>query len=152
MEIRGAGMPVRCKVKTYKKALTYADFRRQTTSVKNQSFLWQHKRFTAKMSEACEGRRKRLTSSQRIQTSSETHPASYSSRNGRWVWGWGWGFFEVVQRPQREADHLPPSSGEVMNDWRYTSTLLHSFTALPGTILPVLPTLKKVVLYFNVQA
>ena len=61
-------------------------------------------------------------------------------------------FYTVVKRPQREANHLPPSGGEVVNKWRCTSTLLHSFTALTGTILPVLPTLKKVVVYFTVQA
>jgi hypothetical protein len=27
-----------------------------------------------------------------------------------------------VKRPGREADYLPPSSGEVKNTWRYTST------------------------------
>jgi hypothetical protein len=28
----------------------------------------------------------------------------------------------MVKRPGREADHWPPSSAEVKNAWRYTST------------------------------
>jgi hypothetical protein len=28
-----------------------------------------------------------------------------------------------VKRPGREADHTPPSSGEIKNAWSYTSTL-----------------------------
>jgi hypothetical protein len=32
-----------------------------------------------------------------------------------------------VKRPEREADHLPPSSAEVKNEWSYTSTPLIRF-------------------------
>jgi hypothetical protein len=55
---------------------------------------------------------------QRIQAGCEAQPASYSLGTGEG----GGGFYAVVKRPQREADHLPPFSGEVMNEWRYTST------------------------------
>jgi hypothetical protein len=34
-----------------------------------------------------------------------------------------------VKRPGREADHSPPSSAEVMNAWRYTSTPKYVFMA-----------------------
>jgi len=29
----------------------------------------------------------------------------------------------VVKRPRHKADHSPPSSDEVKNEWSYTSTL-----------------------------
>jgi hypothetical protein len=32
-------------------------------------------------------------------------------------------------RPEREADHLPPSNAEVKNAWSYTSTLPYVFMA-----------------------
>jgi len=31
-----------------------------------------------------------------------------------------------IKRPGREADHSPPSSAEVKNAWRYTSTPIAS--------------------------
>jgi len=31
------------------------------------------------------------------------------------------GFLPLVERPVREADHLPPSSAKVQDVWRYTS-------------------------------
>jgi hypothetical protein len=34
-----------------------------------------------------------------------------------------------VKRPEREADHLPPSNAEVKNAWCYTSTLQYVFMA-----------------------
>jgi hypothetical protein len=42
------------------------------------------------------------------------HPASYIMDMG--------GYFLGVKRPEREADHSPPSSAEVKNAWSYTST------------------------------
>jgi hypothetical protein len=48
-----------------------------------------------------------------------------------------------VKRPGREADHLPPSSGEVKNAWNYTYTppiRLHGIVLSEkstGTSLPV---------------
>lgn len=65
--------------------------------------------------------------------------------------GKGVDFFAVVKWQQREAD-LSLSSDELMNDWRDTSTILHSFTTLKGTILPVFHKLKNIVVYFNVEA
>jgi hypothetical protein len=50
----------------------------------------------------------------RVQTGSGAHPASYSMGN-RALFLW-------VKRPEREADHSPPSSAEVNNAWSYTST------------------------------
>jgi len=32
------------------------------------------------------------------------------------------GSFPSVKRPEREADHLLPSSAKVKNGWKYTST------------------------------
>jgi len=32
------------------------------------------------------------------------------------------GAFLEVKRPEREADHSPPSSVEVQNEWSYNST------------------------------
>jgi hypothetical protein len=34
-----------------------------------------------------------------------------------------------VKRPEREADHLPPSSAEVKNAWSYASTPQYVFMA-----------------------
>jgi hypothetical protein len=34
-----------------------------------------------------------------------------------------------LKRPKREADHSPPSSSEVKNEWSYTSTLQYAFMA-----------------------
>jgi hypothetical protein len=33
-----------------------------------------------------------------------------------------------VKKPEREADHSPPSSAEVKNTWSYTSTPPYAFT------------------------
>jgi len=43
------------------------------------------------------------------------HFASYSMRIGRTL-------FSGVKRSGPEVDHSPPSSAEVKNEWRYTST------------------------------
>jgi hypothetical protein len=45
---------------------------------------------------------------------SEARPASYPGGTGS--------FSLVVERPEREADHSPPSSAEINNAWRYTSS------------------------------
>jgi hypothetical protein len=39
----------------------------------------------------------------------------------------------VVKRTGREADHSPPSSAEVENEWSYTSTAPYLFLASKGT-------------------
>jgi hypothetical protein len=40
--------------------------------------------------------------------------------------------YEDIKRPEREADHSPPSSAEVKNAWGYTSTpIIH----LHGVVL-----------------
>jgi hypothetical protein len=49
-----------------------------------------------------------------VQNGSGAHPASYPMDTG--------GSFPGVKRPGREADHSPPSSAEVKNEWSYTST------------------------------
>jgi hypothetical protein len=51
--------------------------------------------------------------SHRFQTGSGAHPASYPT---------GIGSLFGVKRPEREADHSSPSSTEIKNVWRYTST------------------------------
>lgn len=38
-----------------------------------------------------------------------------------------------VQRPQREADHLPPSSAVVTNKWSYIPTPLHPYAFMACT-------------------
>jgi hypothetical protein len=48
-----------------------------------------------------------------IQTGPGSHPASCTM---------GIGSFPGVKRPGRGADHPPPSSAEVENEWSYTST------------------------------
>jgi hypothetical protein len=50
----------------------------------------------------------------RIQTGFATHPVSYAMGSGV--------SFPEVKRPVHEADHSPPSSAEIKNEWRYTST------------------------------
>jgi hypothetical protein len=50
-----------------------------------------------------------------VQTSSGAHPAPYTV--GTRV------LYFAVKRLWREADHSPPSCAEVMNTWRYISTL-----------------------------
>ena len=50
---------------------------------------------------------------QNIQTSSEAHPASYSSGTRSSLQG--------VWQPQHEANHSPPSCAEVKNAWSCTS-------------------------------
>jgi hypothetical protein len=49
-----------------------------------------------------------------IQTGSGSHPASYPVGT-RYS-------FPGVKRPGPEADHSPPSSSEVKNEWNYSST------------------------------
>jgi hypothetical protein len=49
-----------------------------------------------------------------IQTGSEAHKASYRMVTGE--------YFVGAKRSGREADYLPPSSAEVKNLWRHTST------------------------------
>jgi hypothetical protein len=49
-----------------------------------------------------------------VQNGSGTHPASYPVGTR--------GSLPRVKRPEREADHSPPSSAEVKNAWSYTST------------------------------
>jgi hypothetical protein len=53
----------------------------------------------------------------RIQTDSGAHPASYPVGTGC--------SFPEVKRPGCEVDHSPPSSAEVKNGWRCTSTPPH---------------------------
>jgi hypothetical protein len=50
----------------------------------------------------------------RVQNGSGAHPASYTMVLGDLSLG--------VKRPGREANHSPPSSVEVKNEWSYTST------------------------------
>jgi hypothetical protein len=57
----------------------------------------------------------------RVQTSSGAHPAPYPMGTED--------SFPRVNRPEREADHSPPSSVEVKNVWRYTSTPQYVFMA-----------------------
>ena len=47
------------------------------------------------------------------------------------------GPFLAARRQWRDADHSPPSSAEVKNEWRYTSTLLCAL-AWTGTTLALL--------------
>jgi len=37
---------------------------------------------------------------------------------------WVLGFFSRLKQPGYEADHIPPSNAEVMNEWSYASALL----------------------------
>jgi hypothetical protein len=54
-----------------------------------------------------------------------------------------WDLSLGVKRPEREADHSPPSSAEVKNAWSYTSAPQHAFMAWrsvkksTGTTLPL---------------
>jgi hypothetical protein len=48
-----------------------------------------------------------------VQTDPGAHPASCTM---------GTGYFPGVKRPGRGADHPPPPSAEVENEWSYTST------------------------------
>jgi len=50
-----------------------------------------------------------------VQTGSDTHTASYPM-------GYQGALFLEVKRPDREADHSPPSSTEIKNVSSYTST------------------------------
>jgi hypothetical protein len=56
----------------------------------------------------------KLPSLNTVQRASEAHPASYSMGTGV--------LSSVVKRPGREADHSPPSSSQVTNEWRYNYT------------------------------
>jgi len=43
------------------------------------------------------------------------------------------GSFPEVKRPSREAEHSPPSSADIKNMWKYTSTLQYVFmTSTPA--------------------
>ena len=55
-----------------------------------------------------------FSSSEIIQTGSGAHPASLFNRYQ--------GLFPGVRRPERDADHSPPSNAEVKNEWGYSST------------------------------
>jgi hypothetical protein len=50
-------------------------------------------------------------------------PPSLLSKGHQWVFPWG------VKRRKHEADHSPPSSAEVKNAWKYTSTPQYAFMA-----------------------
>jgi hypothetical protein len=52
----------------------------------------------------------------RVHTGSGAHPASYPMGNRGSFPG------EGVKRLEHEADHSPPSSSKVKNEWSYTST------------------------------
>jgi len=54
-----------------------------------------------------------------LQTISEIHQASYSEVTRE--------FFSRVNRPEREANHSPPSSPHVVNEWCYNSAPLFCF-------------------------
>jgi hypothetical protein len=56
------------------------------------------------------------------------------------IFNWHRGAFPDVKRPGREADHSPPSSVEVKNEWIYTSALNvhYAFMAWTGTTLPLI--------------
>jgi hypothetical protein len=56
-----------------------------------------------------------------VQTGSGVHPTSYPMGTGALSLG--------VERPVREADHLPPTSAEFKNMWTYTSTPTYAFMA-----------------------
>jgi hypothetical protein len=48
-----------------------------------------------------------------VQTGSDAHPASYPMGTGV--------FSPGIKRPGHEADHSPPSSAEIKNEWSYSS-------------------------------
>jgi hypothetical protein len=56
-----------------------------------------------------------------VQTGYGVHPTSYPMGTGALSPG--------VKRPEREADHLPPTSAEVKKTWVYTATPLYAFMA-----------------------
>jgi hypothetical protein len=60
---------------------------------------------------------------QRVQTGSGFHPPPIQWVPGALSLGGG------VKRLGREADHSPPSSAEVKNEWNYTSTSQYAFMA-----------------------
>jgi hypothetical protein len=62
-----------------------------------------------------------LSLQHRVQIGFGFHPDSY-----QWVPG---ALSLEVKRPEREADHPPPSSAEVKNAWIYTSTPQYTFMA-----------------------
>jgi hypothetical protein len=57
----------------------------------------------------------------RVQNGSGAHSASYTMGTRR--------SFPGVKRLVREADHSPPSSAEIKNEWSYTSTPQYVFMA-----------------------
>jgi hypothetical protein len=56
-----------------------------------------------------------------VQTGSAAYPASYQMGIGVLTQG--------IKRPEREADHSPPSSAEVRNVWSCTSIPQYFFMA-----------------------
>jgi hypothetical protein len=56
-----------------------------------------------------------------VQTGSGDHPIPIQRVLGA--------FSPGIKRPGRDADHLPPTSAEVINTWIYTSTPPYIFTA-----------------------
>jgi hypothetical protein len=56
-----------------------------------------------------------------VQTGSGVHPSSYTMGTGS--------SFPGVKRPEREADHSPPTSAEVKKMWIYTTTPLYALMA-----------------------
>ena len=71
--------------------------------------------------------------SKTVQTGSRAQRASYSRGTGV--------FSRVVKRPRREVDHSPPSSAEVKNEWRDTSTppiCLHLYLLRNGIMVKVM--------------
>jgi hypothetical protein len=74
---------------------------------------------------------KRFSFLQNIQTRSGTHSASYSPDTR--------GFSVRLKRPKREANHWPPSSAKVKNEWNYTSMLPHAFMVWTEKTLHTLP-------------
>jgi hypothetical protein len=63
----------------------------------------------------------KIFSSQRRQTGSGAHPASYKIGTGD--------LSSAVKRPGREVDNSPPTSADVKKMWIYTSTPLYVFMA-----------------------
>ena len=52
-----------------------------------------------------------------------------------------------VRWPGREADHLPPSSAEISNDWTYTSALTSVFLAWYALPTSTSPTLSNLLIF-----
>jgi hypothetical protein len=52
----------------------------------------------------------------------------------QWIQG-GWVGVGVVKRPVRDADHSPPFSAPIKNEWSLTSTRLYAYMAFALTAL-----------------